>query len=127
MENSKPGLVSGREPGPAPLERKVRPVKDIVAETTFGVIRDVLGETVLEAFEAFLVEKSISYKSLQEKLDLFCSALDSAFGKDSKTIQATIAGKIFFQLNLQFVPIEGKALSDYVEQADREVTQAKAA
>jgi hypothetical protein len=66
-----------------------------------------------------LLEIGVSRNDLAGKLKLFCSALDTTFEDSSVTVQRAIARRLFSKLGLEFVPIKGAGLIEYVREASK--------
>jgi len=100
-------------------EQQEDTVKEHIAAALDEVIEDLLGKPVIEALHAYLLERGVSRTNLATKVQILCSALDAAFGDTSPAIQRTIARRLYAKLNLNFVPIEGAGLVEYLRKASR--------
>ena len=98
-------------------DRRDGSIETHIAASVDEALDDLLGTPVVEAFYAYLLEIGVSRNDLANKVKLLCSALDSTFEDSSITIQRAIARRLFAKLGLDFVPIEGAALPDYIGEA----------
>jgi hypothetical protein len=94
-------------------------IEEHIGASVDEALDDLLGTPVVEAFHAYLLDIGVSRNDLPTKVNLLCSALDSTFEDSSITIQRAIARRLFAKLGLDFVPIEGVGLPEYLREARR--------
>jgi len=92
-------------------------IEEHIGASVDEALDDLLGTPVVEAFQAYLLELGVSRNDLASKVKLLCTALDSTFEDSSITIQRAIARRLFAKLGLDFVPIEGAGLPEYIREA----------
>jgi len=100
-------------------DRRYNRVEEHIAASVDEALDDLLGTPVVEALYAYLLDIGVSRNDLASKVKLLCSALDSTFEESSPTIQRAIARRLYAKLGIEFVPIEGAALPEYIRQASK--------
>jgi uncharacterized protein Smg (DUF494 family) len=94
-------------------------IQEYIARSMDEVLDDLLGTPVAEAFYAYLLEMGVSRTDLPNKVKLLCSVLDSTYEGGSVTIQRAIARRLFAKLGLEFMPVDGAGLLEYIENLER--------
>jgi hypothetical protein len=100
-------------------DRKHGSIEEHIGASVDEALDDLLGTPVVEAFHAYLLDIGISRNDLASKVKLLCTALDSTFEDSSMIVQRAIARRLFAKLGLDFVPIEGASLPEYIHEAKR--------
>jgi len=109
-------VVHNAEPMPSPRREGVQ---EYIATSMDDVLDALLGASVAEAFYAYLLDLGVSRNDLGRKVELLCSALDSTFEDGSVAVQRAIARRLFAKLGLEFVPVDGAGLPEYVEKLEK--------
>ena len=94
-----------------------------VKRSVDGAIYVIVGQDVLRALYTHLKEHyDITPDEIPYRLDSMFETLEQTFGvKGARTLSRSIAKRLYFRLNLQFVETENYRLQDYIEQAKKEL------
>jgi hypothetical protein len=96
--------LSGRKPGL------------LLLEAIDQTLADLLGRRARDAIYDHLERKRyMSRDEVPQRLGEFCDLLDANFGKGGRTIQRTIAKRLYSKLNKSFPDYPGCTLVEYVE------------
>ena len=102
---------------PSGRDRQDDGIEEHLAASVDEALGDLLGSSVVEAFDAYLLDMGVSQSDLTRRVELLCSALDDTFEERSISIQEEIARRLFNKLGMKFVPIEGAGLVEYIREA----------
>jgi hypothetical protein len=104
----------------------ILPLKDdfdgLLVESIKEGIEDIVGKDSAKMAFKFL-EREVPFDKLTHHLPTFYSALRRNFGKDSPTVELTIAKKLYQKLYLEFNETPNVELSKYTETAYTRIIQ----
>jgi len=105
----------------------IQEFNDEVQRAVYGAIYSIVGETGLRSLHNHLkAYYGITPDEIPYRLESLFDSLDHTLGlREARRLGMEIARRVYYRYSIDFRPIEGYALKDYLEEAKRVLSHLK--